>query len=733
MLFRLLGHGLVLTAIVLAANETVSAAEVRSFRMNSRTAFLAGTLDGIGVDALGTLQLADRVERVSEVGEPFLFASSPHPQGWVLGTGNSGKVLLLSRDGELSTLFSAPEPEIFAVWAEESGEVFAGSSPDGKVYRIVDGTASVLFDPQETYIWSLGRSIDGRLLVATGTEGRLYAVDEQGHGEILFDSEDTHLRSLKVLRDGDILVGTAGEGLILRLDPRGVARTLFDAIQPEVVAFAEGPQGVCYAAVLASEASVVDIAKAAARSDEEPESEEQSTAGGAASHQVSISLQGSGAAGVVGSRPEGYKGPRAEVLRISPGGVVESVSSFDQETVYSLIWHRDRLWVGTGLEGQLFSLRDNRLVLEKDVDERQIIGLIADDPGPAFATTNAAAFYRVSGERERQGTYTSPTLDAEQIGRFGNLRWQGGQPKGTGLRFSFRSGLSSEPDRTWTDWSESAQGREISLADVAAGRYLQWRAEFRAADGRSPTISDVTISYRQTNLPPRIKSLSVLDPGQILVPANFNPANQVFEPAHPNREGIFTTLKPAPPQADRRLKPLWKRGFRTLRWETDDPNADSLLYSLTFRREASDGEWLPITDDLEEVYYSFDATVLPDGLYRFRLSASDRQRQEDPEGLRDEEISEPILIDHTPPRLIEVKRGSESWRIEVEDGLNPLREAVFSVGAGEWLPAKPVDGLLDGQRETLLIDAPPAGSLVLLRVSDTAFNLVTFDVSEGRK
>ena len=85
--------GSVVAVVVLAALAPARASEVRSFRMHSLSDFLAGTLEGIGVDALGTLQLSDRVERLSEVGEPFVFTASAHPDGWVLGTGNSGKVL----------------------------------------------------------------------------------------------------------------------------------------------------------------------------------------------------------------------------------------------------------------------------------------------------------------------------------------------------------------------------------------------------------------------------------------------------------------------------------------------------------------------------------------------------------------------------------------------------------------------------------------------------------------
>ncbi len=393
-------------------------------------------------------------------------------------------------------------------------------------------------------------------------------------------------------------------------------------------------------------------------------------------------------------------------------------------------WHRGRLWIGTGLEGKVFSLQDHRPVLEKDVDERQVVVLLEDTPGPAFATTNAAAFYRIAGQTERTGIYTSPALDAEQISRFGTLQSQGETPAGTRVEFSFRSGMSSEPDRTWSDWSPPSAGPEVSLTNLPSGRYVQWRAQFEAADGRSPTLSEVTVSYRQANLPPRIKTLSVLDPGQILVPANFNPSQQAYEPAHPNRDGIFTTLEPVRVDQQRRWKTLWKRGYRTLRWEAEDPNGDELVYGVSFRAAGSDRPWLPVTEDLRQGHYSFDSTVLPDGRYRFRLQAFDRDRSDDQERQEVEEISEPVLVDHSDPTLGRVSASDGQLRVVVEDRFNPLREAVYSVDARQWRPAETADGLLDGQRETLILNVPQPGELLLLRLTDAAFNVVTIDLTQ---
>jgi hypothetical protein len=704
-------------------------AEVRFFRLHTRDAFLGGTLDGLSIDPLGTLRLADRASRLAAIGEPFLFVAAPHPDGWVLGTGNDGKVLLVDRDGEVRTLFSAPEPEVFAVWADSDGTVYAGTSPNGKVYRIADGAAEPFFSPGETYIWSIARSAAGRLLVATGTEGRLWQVDAEGHGEVLFDSEDTHIRSLKLLSDGDLLAGTAGEGLILRIDPSGRARTLYDGAQPEVVAVASGDDGWCYAILLASEASFTDLGKreSAAKESKETTAEEE----GATATVTVVGEAEQGASS--GSRPSGFAGARSELVRISPQGRVESVWKFTDETAYSLLWHRDRLWVATGQEGKLFSLRDGDMVLEKDVDERQVVALLTDDPGPAFATTNAAALYRLSSESERLGTFTSPALDAEQIASFGSLRWRGHLPGGATVRFSARSGMSASPDATWSEWSEPAGGREVPLADLEPGRYLQLRALLESADSVSPELSEVAVSYRQSNLPPSIESLSVLEPGEILVPSSFNPANQVFEPVHPNRDGIFTTLDTGTPRVDQRFKTLWKRGYRSLRWTAADPNEDELVYDLSFRPADGPDAWLPVAAELDKDHYGFDATALPDGLYRFRLRAADRDENSLEAAMTAAMVSEPVLIDHTPPTLAKVERREDELRVSVADAWNPLRSAEVSADGGPWQQLSAVDGLLDGQRELLSIERPVEARLLLLRVMDAAFNTVTFDLTRVKR
>jgi IMP dehydrogenase/GMP reductase len=98
-----------------------------------------------------------------------------------------------------------------------------------------------------------------------------------------------------------------------------------------------------------------------------------------------------------------------------------------------------------------------------------------------------------------------------------------------------------------------------------------------------------------------------------------------------------------------------------------------------------------------------------------------------------ERVSDPVVIDHTPPELVKTEKDRDGkLRVTVRDAASPLREALFSVNAQEWKPVRAEDGLLDGRTETLLIEPGKPGDLGLLRVTDAAYNVITFNLTQGR-
>lgn len=749
--------GLISTGLALPA----SAAEPQIFRSADKAAALQGERDGVSIDADGSLRLAPRLERLVAIEEPFVYSASRRADGgWVVGTGSSGKVFGLdpaaaadrSEERAPVLLATLPESEIFAVLGRADGTVVAGSSPEGRVYSLRDGQAEPLLETGATYVWDLAEDSNNRLLVATGLPGRLLREGRRGgEPEVLWQSPDDHVRTVLPLDDGSVLVGTAGQGLVVHVAADGrSARTLYDGGEPEVLAFARAEGSRVYAALLASEASFVDLS----------DSDEEAADSGDATNIT------------IGSRGAGHSGPRSRLLELdlsalramadessSPGSAAGSwararkVAELESDTIHSLAWTGGSLWVGTGQEGHLFRLVDDELVREADFDERQLVALLPDGEGGALVvTTDAGAAHRLHAELAAEGRFSSPVLDAGQLARFGLLRWRGRVPEGTSVTFEVRSGMAAEPDATWTDWRslepaadgsrdqvrrrDLARGldRELSLGALGAGRYVQWRVRLAGAAGVrnrstsggssvfSPVVDSVELTYRQVNLEPEITELEVLDAGQILVAQNFNPTSTTFEPWTPNRDGIFTSLRQEKESSQQ--KQLWKRGYRTLRWQAEDGNEDALRYALAVRADG-DRAWLPMAENLEETWYSFDSTVLPDGVYRFRLRASDEEDNPPGETLASTEISERVVVDHTPPAIDTVRRIEGGFEVTVIDALVPVRDAVYSIDAGPWLPAPAADGLLDGRRETLRIEAPADAQMVLLRLTDAAHNVVT--------
>ena len=117
----------------------------------------------------------------------------------------------------LNALGTADQPEVFAIAVDAKGAVYAGTSPDGKVYRIEKGQASEYFAPHARYIWSLAVAPDGVLYVGTGDQGKVFRVTEAGQGEVYYDTGQSHITGLAVDSQGRLLAGTEPNGILYRI------------------------------------------------------------------------------------------------------------------------------------------------------------------------------------------------------------------------------------------------------------------------------------------------------------------------------------------------------------------------------------------------------------------------------------------------------------------------------------------------------------------------------------
>ncbi len=190
--------------------------------------------------------------------------------------------------------------------------------------------------------------------------------------------------------------------------------------------------------------------------------------------------------------------------------------------------------------------------------------------------------------------------------------------------------------------------------------------------------------------------------------------------------GIFTVID----ETDNRQansakgKKFYRVGYRTVSWTVDDPNDDSLRFDLVVERR--DGFRLPVRERIEGTQLAVDTTALPDGVYRFVLTASDAL-QNPGTALETVATSRWFTVDNTPPE-IELTIDGRSWSVRVRDLSSPIASVEWSRNGDRWHHLAPEDGVLDGTEENFTLPRESGDNLLVVRAVDRHYNRTT----EGR-
>ena len=97
---------------------------------------------------------------------------------------------------------------------------------------------------------------------------------------------------------------------------------------------------------------------------------------------------------------------------------------------------------------------------------------------------------------------------------------------------------------------------------------------------------------------------------------------------------------------------VFQRGAISLQWQAEDKNGDTIEYSVYYRdASGAGGDFYPLKAGLRDNYYTVDPNALPDGRYVFKIVASDEASNPSAQSLLDEQETEPIELDNTPPAV----------------------------------------------------------------------------------
>src|SRR5271165_754404 len=112
----------------------------RTWEQTKYDDFEKGTAHGVAISSDGNLALAPAFDALYTSPSTYLWSLASDAQGNAYAAaGSPARVYKLSPDGKASIIFAPQELQVQALVVDASDAIYAATSPDGKVYKIVHG------------------------------------------------------------------------------------------------------------------------------------------------------------------------------------------------------------------------------------------------------------------------------------------------------------------------------------------------------------------------------------------------------------------------------------------------------------------------------------------------------------------------------------------------------------------------------------------------------------------
>jgi WD40 domain-containing protein len=755
-LFRFLYFVSVLYFLAVLGLPASFAEHTRRWRQSTYEDFLKGTAHGVAVRSDGRLELAPKVTLLADADTSYLWSVRLDPKGTLYAAGGSpAKVFRFDSNGKPAVFFDSTDLSAQAIVFDSQGALYVGTSPDGKVYRVTpSGEKSVFFDPKTKYIWDLAFSPDGTLYVATGDKGQVFAVAPDGKGQLFYSSDEAHIRVLAFDAKGNLIAGTEPSGRILRISrsssrtsakdskdsaaPKAEGFVLYETSRREVTSLAVSADGTIYVSAIGEKPRAGQAPSAII-------SNAQGTA--------TITPGGAPGAGQVPPQQQPFV-PfppllSSSIYRISPEGAPEELWTSREDVVYALGLASDgRLLAGTGNAGALLAVDGHGVFahLAKS-GSAQITGIVRNSSGKVFlSTANPGKIFSVGPESESEGTFESRSFDAQLLSQWGRLEWWSPPPAASAkssansneprLEFFVRSGNTEDPGREWSRWY-GPYAKSGTAMEAPSARFVQWKAVVH--DGRPGNGLDwVSVAYLPRNVAPIIDGIALQDPGvraQSMVGMSSGQPTTVMlrMPPSPNISGMTITQSSTPPRFEQPPQGTLQKGFQSVVWTAHDENDDEMRYAVYFRGE-NEHEWKLLKENLEQKFYSWDTTALPDGAYYLKIVATDAASNPPALALKTERESERFEVDNTPPVVEDIKVAPASGKMTgghpasftARDATSAIERTQYSLDGGDWVLVAPSTGISDALVEHYDFGLPsltPGEHTIAVRVYDRFENV----------
>jgi hypothetical protein len=723
-----------LFAALSAVAALVSATQTKTWSVEDASDFEKAARKRVSVSSDGRVTLAPRVEEIFDTASVYLWALAEDSKGnlYAGGGGPAGpgaRVYTIAPNGHGKMLAQLDDLEVHALAIDQKDQLYAATSPDGKVYKIApSGKTEVFYDPHAKYIWGLVFDSLGNLFIGTGDHGEIHRVSPGGKGGVFYKTGETHARSIAIDPRDNLIVGTEPGGLIIRVGADGQGFVLYQAPKREITAVAVAKDGSIYAAGVGNKQPPATAPAPASPPSMAPMQPQASPAAPAPPIPAAPQTRPAPAPLALGSSvmPPSILGG-SDIYRINPDGFPHKVWSHSQNIAYTIAFDAEgRPLAGTGNKGTLYRLDSDLVSTDlSSLPPTQLTCLYTGRTGKVYAVTgNVGKVYQIGPGLEKEGTIESEAFDAGLFSYWGRLTIRA-QAEGGQISFETRSGNLDRPEKDWSPWSAAIAATEGGRVSSPPARFLQWRARLTASGaGVSPVLQSVQAAHLERNVAPEVRQIEITPPNYrfpqpATMPAPAAPASITLPPGKAPRPS-----PPAPASDSAPATMNYAKGYLGARWVAADENGDTLVYTVQIRGE-KETEWKLLKDKVTEKHWSWDSIAFPDGEYRLRVIASDAPSNPIEQALSAELVSDPFLIDNTPPEIGGLSGATAGDKLRVvwkaADALSRIAKAEISVNGGEWEVVEPTTKLSDSREHEYLVLLPrPTGNeqTIAVRVAD---------------
>jgi hypothetical protein len=725
---------LVLYLCVLAVlpNSLCSAITSKITRQSSSDDFLKGQNENVVIDSKGTIKLGlSSRSLVDEFEDVWSINSIVEIAGAVfVGTSPNGGIYKYS-SGEITKIYpeqeenqaeeedhSVAEPNepngladanavsaqehlsnehIFAMGVDTSGRLLAGISGDKcQLVRYDNGEMEIVFEPNDTkYIFAIAHGKHDSIYLGTGPEGKIYKLDSNAeNAEVLYDSKDKNILSLAVGADGFVYAGSDTRGLVYRIDPDSKKATvLYDSEQDEITALLFDKTGQLYAAATSAQVARTEKGFAA----KHPPMGRPETKGKKPEGLNTLRLKIPNTEAQKDKKASAPPAPKrkpakpakgSHIYRISKDGFVTDVFS-EAVVLFTLVSNQEKIFAGTGNRAELYSVEpatEQQVVLYEDTQASLITSLLVSGDDIYVGTANPAKLMVLESRFAQEGTYTSDLIDASQPARWGKLQIEADIPSGCGVLVASRSGnVKDINDPTFSPWSQAVGIEAPVQLDCPQGRFCQYKLILKSPDGlRSPDIREVALAHTVPNLAPKVDAINVALKGQ----AEFK-----------------------------------------ISYKATDGNDDKLIYKIDCKKLDWEN-WIELEDESKESSFEWDGRTVEDGRYEIRVTACDEPSNTIASKLTGVRVSDPIVVDNSPPKIIEhatvVEGDGVTLTMKLFDKLSAIGKLEYTVNSSDkWKGLTPEDGIYDTTEEDFVLtisDMQAGEHIISIRFADAIGN-----------